>query len=122
MKTSKKMLSLLLIAAMLVSVLCMGVSASDTTFEPVSISEGEPVKIVWIAKGFASYNLSDTSITPVAAGDWKVTSSAEHVYINGVAVTGAASGYTLSVVSGQLYQIITQNGTEAPIVAVVKGK
>lgn len=47
MKTSKKMLSLLLIAAMLVSVLCMGVSASDTTFEPVSISEGEPVKIVW---------------------------------------------------------------------------
>ena len=42
MKTSKKMLSLLLIAAMLVSVLCMGVSASDTTFEPVSISEGEP--------------------------------------------------------------------------------
>lgn len=47
MKTSKKMLSLLLIAAMLVSVLCMGVSASDTTFEPVSISEGEPVKITW---------------------------------------------------------------------------
>lgn len=47
MKTSKKMFSLLLIAAMLVSVLCMGVSASDTTFEPVSISEGEPVKITW---------------------------------------------------------------------------
>lgn len=47
MKTSKKMLSLLLIAAMLVSVLCMGVSATDTTFEPVSISEGEPVKITW---------------------------------------------------------------------------
>ena len=50
MKTSKKMLSLRLIAAMLVSVLCMGVSASDTTFEPVSISEGEPVKIVDLAK------------------------------------------------------------------------
>ena len=47
MKTSKKMLSLPLIAAMLVSVLCMGVSATDTTFEPVSISEGEPVKITW---------------------------------------------------------------------------
>lgn len=29
MKTSKKMLSLLLIAAMLVSVLCMGVSATE---------------------------------------------------------------------------------------------
>ena len=75
-----------------------------------------------IAKGFASYTLSDTSITEVDVGDWTVTSSAERVYINGVAVTGAASGYTLSVASGQLYQIITQNGTEAPIVAVVNGK
>ena len=75
-----------------------------------------------IAKGFASYTLSDTSITEVDVGDWTVTSSAERVYINGVAVTGAASGYTLSVASGQLYQIITQNGTEAPIVAVVRGK
>ena len=48
-----------------------------------------------IAKGFASYTLSDTSITEVDVGDWTVTSSAERVYINGVAVTGAASGYTL---------------------------
>ena len=44
---AKKILSLLLIAAMLVSVLCMGVSASDTAFEPVSISKGEPVTITW---------------------------------------------------------------------------
>lgn len=44
MKTSKKMLSLLLIAAMLVSVLCMGVSATED-YDPVSISEGEPVRI-----------------------------------------------------------------------------
>ena len=34
MKTSKKMLSLLLIAAMLVSVLCMGVSATED-YDPV---------------------------------------------------------------------------------------
>lgn len=46
MKTSKKVLSLLLIAAMFVSMLCMGVSAT-TTYEEVSISEGEPVKITW---------------------------------------------------------------------------
>lgn len=91
-------------------------------FKATGTGSGAATTSLKIAKGFTSYNLSDTSITPVAAGDWKVTSSAEHVYINGVAVTGAASGYTLSVVSGQLYQIITQNGTEAPIVAVVKGK
>ena len=46
MKTSKKVLSLLLIAVMLVSMLCMGVSAT-TTYEEVSISEGEPVTISW---------------------------------------------------------------------------
>ena len=46
MKTSKKVLSLLMIAAMFVSMLCMGVSAT-TTYEEVSISEGEPVKITW---------------------------------------------------------------------------
>lgn len=91
-------------------------------FKATGTGSGAATTSLKIAKGFTSYNLSDTSITPVDAGDWKVTSSAEHVYINGVAVTGAASGYTLSVVSGQLYQIITQNGTEAPIVAVVKGK
>ena len=45
MKTSKKMLSLLLIAAMLVSVLCMGVSA--TGYDEVSIGTGEPVTINW---------------------------------------------------------------------------
>lgn len=46
MKTSKKMLSLLLIAAMLVSVLCMGVSATGT-YDEVSIGTGEPVTINW---------------------------------------------------------------------------
>lgn len=55
------------------------------------------------------------------AETYKVTSSAEHVYINGVAVN-AASGYDLEVVAGQLYQIVTQNGTESPIVAVIEGK
>lgn len=44
---AKKLLSLLLVVAMLMGVLCMSVSASDTAFEPVSISEGEPVTITW---------------------------------------------------------------------------
>ena len=91
-------------------------------FKATGTGSGAATTTLKIAKGFASYTLSDTSITEVDAGNWTVTSSAENVYINGVAVTGAASGYTLSVASGQLYQIITQNGTEAPIVAVVKGK
>lgn len=83
---------------------------------------GASSKALTVARGFMSYTLSDTSITEVDAGEWTITSSAENVYINGAAVTGAAGGYTLNVVSGQLYQIITQNGTESPVVAVVKGK
>ena len=90
------MLSLLLIAAMLVSVLCMGVSATGT-YDEVSIGTGEPVTINW-------------------------TTATTGTVVNVEAISDAANGHTLNVVSGQLYQIITQNGTESPIVAVVKGK
>lgn len=58
------------------------------------------------------------SSRPIAAGNWTVTSNASNVYINGTRID-ASSGYSLTVESGKTYQIITQNGTEAPIVAVV---
>lgn len=68
---------------------------------------------------------SNTTIRPtynssrqIAAGNWTVTSNASNVYINGTRID-ASSGYSLTVESGKTYQIITQNGTEAPIVAVV---
>ena len=75
-----------------------------------------------VKKGIKTTTLGDTGIVELAAGNCTITSSAERVFINGEAISGAASGYTLNVVSGQLYQIITQNGTESPIVAVIKGK
>ena len=75
-----------------------------------------------VKKGLKTTTLGDTGIVELAAGNCTITSSAERVFINGEAISGAASGYTLNVVSGQLYQIITQNGTESPIVAVIKGK
>ena len=75
-----------------------------------------------VKKGIKTTPLGDTGIVELAAGNCTITSSAERVFINGEAISGAASGYTLNVVSGQLYQIITQNGTESPIVAVIKGK
>ena len=62
MRTSKKMLSLLLIAAMLVSVLCMGVSATD--YDPVSISEGEPVTISWNGTTGTVVNVDGGSYIP----------------------------------------------------------
>ena len=75
-----------------------------------------------VKKGAKTHTLSDTSIVELASGNCTITSAAERVFINGEAISDAANGHTLNVVSGQLYQIITQNGTESPIVAVVKGK
>ena len=75
-----------------------------------------------VKKGVKTHTLSDTSIVELAPGNCTITSTAERVFINGEAISDAANGHTLNVVSGQLYQIITQNGTESPIVAVVKGK
>lgn len=59
---AKKILSLLLIAAMLVSVLCMGVSASD--YAEVSISEGEPVTISWNGTTGTIVNVDGGSYIP----------------------------------------------------------
>ena len=50
-----------------------------------------------------------------------IRSSEENVYVNETAVD-ASSGYQFTVESGKYYRIITQNGTEAPYVTVVKGK
>ena len=62
MKTSKKMLSLLLIAAMLVSVLCMGVSATGT-YDEVSIGTGEPVTINWTTATTGTARKENRSMT-----------------------------------------------------------
>lgn len=71
-----------------------------------------------LKKGNTTIRPTYNSSRPIAAGSWTVTSNASNVYINGTRVD-ASSGYSLTVESGKTYQIITQNGTEAPIVAVV---
>ena len=86
-----------------------------------STGSGASSKELTVGFGFDSYTLTDGSTLELDAETYTVTSSAEHVYINGVAVN-AASGYDLEVVAGQLYQIVTQDGTESPIVAVIGGK
>lgn len=103
MKTSKKMLSLLLIAAMLVSVLCMGVSASD--YAEVSISEGEPVTISW----------SGTTGTVVSVVTATASSSTAKVFINGES-TGT---FTIQDASRGV-QILVQDGNSAPFILVIK--
>ena len=56
----------------------------------------------------------------VAAGQYRIISSEENVLLDGVKVS-ASSGYVFTIASGEVHQIITQNGTEAPYITVLRG-
>ena len=116
MKTSKKMLSLLLIAAMLVSVLCMGVSATD--YDPVSISEGEPVTISWSGTTGTVVNIdSSSSYIPKQFILW--VQNGFTVSVDGTALTPNSApsaddtdvAYTINTDATNAITIVASNGT-----------
>lgn len=115
MKTSKKMLSLLLIAAMLVSVLCMGVSASD--YAEVSISEGEPVTISWSGTTGTVVSVDGSSYIPRQFILW--VRNGFTVSVDGTALTlnSAPSAddtdvaYTINTDATNAITIVASNGT-----------
>ena len=115
MKTSKKMLSLLLIAAMLVSVLCMGVSATD--YDPVSISEGEPVTISWNGTTGTVVSVDGSSYIPKefllwAQVDYTVTVDGEPVSWNvAPGEDDTAASYTIATDATNAITIVATNGT-----------
>ena len=82
---------------------------------------GAAGKTLTIKKDLTSYKPESGWSKSLTPGAWTIKSSASDVYINGARVD-ASSGYSLTVESGKTYQIITQNGKESPIVAVVTGK
>ena len=116
MKTSKKMLSLLLIAAMLVSVLCMGVSATED-YDPVSISEGEPVTISWNGTTGTVVSVDGSSYIPQEFLLWaKIDYTVE---VNGTAISpnrepgedDTAAPYTITTNATNNTVIVASNGT-----------
>lgn len=115
MKTSKKMLSLLLIAAMLVSVLCMGVSASD--YAEVSISEGEPVTISWSGTTGTVVSVDGSSYIPRQFILW--VRNGFTVSVNGTALTPNSTpsaddtdvAYTINTDATNAITIVASNGT-----------
>ena len=115
MKTSKKMLSLLLIAAMHVSVLCMGVSATD--YDPVSISEGEPVTISWNGTTGTVVSVDGSSYIPKefllwAQVDYTVTVDGEPVSWNvAPGEDDTAASYTIATDATNAITIVATNGT-----------
>ena len=114
MKTSKKMLSLLLIAAMLVSVLCMGVSATGT-YDEVSIGTGEPVTINWttattgtVVNVDASTNYIPKSFLLWARNGLTVKVGTTELTANGVGATDSA--YTVYTDATNEITITVLNG------------
>lgn len=55
----------------------------------------------------------------VAAGQYRIISSEENVLLDGVKIS-ASSAYVFTIASGEVHQIITQNGTEAPYITVLR--
>ena len=116
MKTSKKMLSLLLIAAMLVSVLCMGVSATED-YDPVSISEGEPVTISWNGMTGTVVSVDGSSYIPQEFLLWEQIDYT--VEVNGTAISpnrepgedDTAAPYTITTNATNNTVIVASNGT-----------
>ena len=115
MKTSKKMLSLLLIDAMLVSVLCMGVSASD--YAEVSISEGEPVTISWSGTTGTVVSVDGSSYIPRQFILW--VRNGFTVSVDGTALTPNSApsaddtdvAYTINTDATNAITIVASNGT-----------
>ena len=115
MKTSKKVLSLLLIAAMLVSVLCMGVSASD--YAEVSISEGEPVTISWSGTTGTVVSVDGSSYIPRQFILW--VRNGFTVSVDGTALTPNSApsaddtdvAYTINTDATNAITIVASNGT-----------
>lgn len=116
MKTSKKMLSLLLIAAMLVSVLCVGVSATED-YDPVSISEGEPVTISWNGTTGTVVSVDGSSYIPQEFILWAQIDYT--VEVNGTAISpnrepdedDTAAPYTITTDATNDTVIVASNGT-----------
>lgn len=116
MKTSKKMFSLLLIAAMLVSVLCVGVSATED-YDPVSISEGEPVTISWNGTTGTVVSVDGSSYIPQefilwAQVDYTVTIGTETLTPNRApSANDTAAPYTITTDATNNTVIVASNGT-----------
>lgn len=92
-----------------------GVAASTGT------GAGKATTDLVVRRGTRTVTTTNNTSVPVTAGNnFKITSSEENVYLNGVKVT-ASAGYSFTVESGKTYQIITQSGTEAPYITVLVG-
>lgn len=97
----------------------MGESSAELLGSHKAVTKGgsAATTLPSLKKGKTPVTLIANGVTPVSANtSYKLTSSADHIFVNGVAVS---SGYSLTLVLGEKVQIITQNGLEAPFITVL---
>lgn len=112
---AKKILSLLLVVAMLMSLLCMSVSASD--YAEVSISEGEPVTISWSGTTGTVVSVDGSSYIPSQFILW--VRNGFTVSVDGTALTPNSApsaddtdvAYTINTDATNAITIVASNGT-----------
>ena len=67
----------------------------------------------------SEFDTENMTVQEFAAGSYVLYSEADHVFVNGISVD-ASSGYTLTLSSGDVVQIITQSGTASSYITVIK--
>lgn len=100
----------------------MGESSAELLGSHKAVTKGgsAATTLPSLKKGKEPVTLIANGVTSVSANtNYKLTSSADHIFVNGVAVS---SGYSLTLVLGEKVQIITQNGLEAPFITVLSCK
>ena len=98
----------------------MGESSAELlgSHKAVTKGTGAATNVPTLKIGRQPYPLNAQATTPLDANTYTLTSSADYVYVNGVAVS-ASSGYAITLAAGDMVQIITQTGTEAPFITVL---
>lgn len=84
-----------------------------------SASITEDLFIADAATGENEVNTSNGGSQVVAAGKYRLYSDMERVLLNGETISDAADGHVFTMAAGDMLQIITQTGEEAPYITVL---
>ncbi len=87
-------------------------------YKATGSGSGAATKIFKIQYLFTSYTATNLTTTSVTPGTYTINCGAQHIYVNGVP---KANGDPMTIESGKKYQIIIQDGTESPTVALFVG-
>ena len=104
----------------------MGESSSELLGSHKATTKGggvstSDIKVIPTTGASTPLTLNANGVTAITAGEYRIESGDDYVFVNGVDVTGdETTRYTINVSSGDMIQIIAQTGTESPFLTVLK--